>query len=285
MTRPDEPLAEVSRTALGTAALRAHESRRADRLFDDPYAEAFDDTALGVSSPLDGPDGSSAGRRELSPMEQEFYGPIVTRTRFFDDYLTRAAGGCAQVVLLAAGLDTRAFRLTWPAGTRMFELDFPGVLAFKDTVLGSAGAVPRCQRTTVPCDLRTDWAAALTATGFDPAVPTAWLAEGIVIYLSPTEADQLFSRVTGLSAPGSQLSFEHTPAGSWTGTSTGELAQTPAMRELASLWQGGLADEAPGWLSGHGWRHQLHDVTAFAATLQRPELDPGPFDYLTAIRG
>jgi hypothetical protein len=106
----------------------------------------------------------------------------VIRTRFFDDYLTAAiAARCHQVVLLAAGLDTRALRLAWPAGTRVFEIDLPGVLSFKDSVLAAQGAVPRCERIKVPADLCTDWTAALAEAGFDRSTPAAWLAEGLLI--------------------------------------------------------------------------------------------------------
>ncbi|MER6798560.1 SAM-dependent methyltransferase, partial [Amycolatopsis mediterranei] len=181
-----ESLPAVSRTAIGVAALRAYESRRPDRLFDDPYAAAFFEAGRSAL-PGTSPEGPQAG---LGAM---FYPQVVIRTRFYDDYLLGA--GCAQVVLLAAGLDTRAFRLAWPDGTRLFELDLPEVLAFKDEVLGRHGAEPACARVVVPADLREDWAAALREAGFDPAVPTAWLAEGLLMYLTPEEAERLLTTV------------------------------------------------------------------------------------------
>ena len=153
-----ESLSPVSRTAVGVAALRAYESSRPDRLFEDPYAAAF----------------AEAGRAALPRTEDGharlgalMYPQVVVRTRFFDDYLL--GGGCTQVVLLAAGLDARAFRLAWPPGTRLFELDLPEVLAFKDDVLAAHGATPACERVVVPADLREDWATALREAGFDPA--------------------------------------------------------------------------------------------------------------------
>jgi hypothetical protein len=141
MVQPQDPLRGVEKTALGVAMVRARESRREDRLFDDPYAQAFVDAAPGAfpEEPA-----TSEERAALGPMASlgaVFYFHGVIRTRFFDDYLTAAvAAGCSQVVLLAAGLDTRAFRLAWPENTRVFEVDLPDVLAFKETVLTAHGA-------------------------------------------------------------------------------------------------------------------------------------------------
>jgi methyltransferase (TIGR00027 family) len=170
--QPSQPLRGVGKTALGVAVVRARESRREDRLFDDPYAQAFVAAAPGAF-----PDGrpETGGRRAtpgpLASLGAAFYAHAVIRTRFFDDYLTTAAtAGCGQVVLLAAGLDTRAFRLAWPAGTRLFELDPPDVLTFKESVPAACGAVPRCERVTVPADLREDWPRALASSGFLTAV-------------------------------------------------------------------------------------------------------------------
>jgi methyltransferase (TIGR00027 family) len=100
----------------------------------------------------------------LASLGAVFHAHGVIRTRFFDDYLAAAtAAGCRQVMLLAAGLDTRAFRLAWPQRTRVFEVDLPDVLAFKETVLATRNAAPRRERITVPADLREDWMAELTA--------------------------------------------------------------------------------------------------------------------------
>lgn len=140
---------------------------------------------------------------------------VVIRTRFFDDYLLdAAAAGVRQVVLLAAGLDTRAFRLPWPGGVRVFELDLPEVLTFKAQVLARSGAAPCCGRAVLPVDLRTDWRGALLASGHDLGQPTAWLVEGLLIYLTATEAGRLLADITATSAPGSRLAFEHGAAAS-----------------------------------------------------------------------
>jgi hypothetical protein len=84
------------------------------------------------------------------------------------------------VVLLAAGLDTRAFRLTWPDGVRLFELDLPDLVDYKERVLAEQAAVPRCQRTVLRVDLREDWPARLESAGLRPGEPTAWLIEGLL---------------------------------------------------------------------------------------------------------
>lgn len=196
--------AGVGKTALGVAAVRAAESRRADRLFDDPYAEAFLAAAPGAFDIE-----QRAGAGEMASWGAAFSSHAVTRTRFFDDYLLAAtAGGIGQVVLLAAGLDTRAFRLPWPDDVRLFELDLPDVLAFKERVLVERSAVAGCERTAIAVDLRTNWAVPLRRAGLATAEATAWLAEGLLIYLSESEAVTLLDRVGALSAAGSRVAFE-----------------------------------------------------------------------------
>ena len=191
----------MGKTALGVAMVRAGESRRPDRLFDDPYAEGFLVAAPGlfdVEQPA-----APAGAGELASWGAEFSAHAVIRTRFFDDYLLDATrGGVHQVVLLAAGLDTRAYRLRWPDGVPLYELDLAGVLEFKERVLDERAAVPGCQRTSVPVDLRADWTVDLREVGFAAAEPTAWLAEGLLIYLSADEAEKLLSRVSELCPVG-----------------------------------------------------------------------------------
>ena len=149
------------------------------------------------------------------------------RSRFFDEALLGA--GTRQVVLLAAGLDARALRLGWPSGTTVFEVDQPRVLGFKDEVIDSVGGTPTARRVTVPVDLRHDWPAALTAAGFDPRLPTAWLAEGLLPYL-PADAERLlFERVHALSAPGSRIAVEHI------GGIGDRIAADPYLRSLSEL--------------------------------------------------
>lgn len=261
-----ESLPPVARTAVSAASQRAEEHRRPDRLFEDPYAQAFVVAAGGET-------------HVSSALATLFYSHLVVRTRFYDDYL-RAAGR-VQVVLLAAGLDTRAFRLDWPAGTRLFELDMPEVLDFKEQVL--ARETPRCARTTVPTDLRADWANALCTAGFDSDVPTAWLAEGVMVYLSHDHAAGLLTTVSELSAPGSRLAFEHRTRDD----DDGILAHArglPGAEGLTALLKGGLAGNASEWLAGYGWRSRVQDRCALAAAYGRPADDPGGDGFLTAER-
>jgi methyltransferase (TIGR00027 family) len=270
----------VGKTALGMARVRARESRREDRLFDDPFAQAFVDAAPGAfpEERQAGVPGSGA----LRELGAAFSAHAVIRTRFYDDWLAAAAaGGCGQVILLAAGLDTRAFRLGWPAGTRVFEVDLPDVVAFKEAVLARCGAAPRCERVTVAADLRGDWAAELVAAGFDRARPAAWLAEGLIIYLTAGEAGRLLSVVSELSSPGGQLAFEHHPAGA--DAATARARQLPAMRPYTSLWKGGLGD-APGWLTGHGWQPRFHELAMLGRSYRRPVPGPARSGFLTAAR-
>jgi methyltransferase (TIGR00027 family) len=278
----------VGKTAIGVARVRAQESQREDRLFDDPYAQAFVDAAPGafrdeIKAAEREARGHQAGElatsSSLSSLGAAFYSHAVIRTRFYDDFL--AAADCRQVVLLAAGLDARAFRLAWPAGTRVFELDLPDVLAFKDAVLAAGGAEPGCERVTVPADLRRDWPARLAAAGFDRTRPAAWLAEGLVIYLTAGETARMLTAVTELSGPGGQLAFEHNPAGR--DALTARARRLPSMAQYTSLWKGGLGD-APGWLAGHGWRPRFHPLAALARSYRRPVPGSARSGFLTAVR-
>jgi methyltransferase (TIGR00027 family) len=267
-----ESLPAVSVTAVGVAALRAYESRRPDRLFDDPYAAAFH--AAGSSllpvAPGEAPQGGLGAL---------FAHQVAIRTRFYDDYLL--AAGCTQVVVLAAGLDARAFRLAWPPGVRLFELDLPEVLAFKNEVLAGQDAVPSCERVVVPADLRDDWAAALRAAGFDPGTPTAWLAEGLLVYLSREEAEKLLTTVTELSAPGSRVSFEHRMAET-RNRLLRRAEATPGAERVTRLWHGGLGDRAPEWLRGHGWEPTVVSHAELAVKYDRPG-DETLDGFLTAV--
>lgn len=284
--RQREPLRGVSRTALGMARVRAHESRREDRLFDDPYAQVFLEAAPGAFADerRAGAEfaAGAAGTTSAASLGGMFAFHGAIRTRFFDDYLIAAANECRQVVLLAAGLDTRAFRLAWPAGTRVFELDLPEVLDFKEPVLSGHHAVPRGERTVVRADLRADWPAELLGAGFDPAVPAAWLAEGLLVYLTPDEAGRLVTSVGGLSAPGSRLSFEHSPVAE--SPLLSRARRTPGMEAYAALWKGGLGEDAPDRLTRLGWRPRFHDVAALAASYGRPTARGTVSGFLTAVR-
>ena len=267
----------VQRTAVGVARVRAAESRREDRLFADPYARAFVQAATGARS-----QGEHAAPRERSAGGAALAARIVLRTRFFDDYLLRAtAAGCRQIVLLAAGLDTRAFRLAWPEGTRVFELDLPPVVAFKERVLREEGAVPTCERSVLTADLREDWGTALRAAGFDPAARTAWLVEGLLIYLEAEQAEALLSTLTGLSTAGSLLSLTEGRA------PVRLIAENGADRRfqpLTDLWKGGLGEPATDWLPRHGWQVTVHGKTELEQAYGRPMPDASSEGFLVAER-
>jgi methyltransferase (TIGR00027 family) len=273
-----EPLRGVGKTALGVARVRAEENRRADRLFDDPYAQAFMDAAPGA---FDKEERAAPGGG-LASLGAAFYVHGVVRTKFFDDYLlATCASGCRQVVLLAAGLDARAFRLPWPEDVRLFEIDLPEVLAFKEEVLAGQRAVPRCERVVVPADLSGEWPLELTKAGFRPDERTAWLAEGLLVYLSGDEAARLLGAVGWLSAPGSRLSFEH---GAIVDASLLVRARAiPSMDRYAALWKGGLGEDAAGWLNHHGWHVQTHDLASVAASYGRRTPDSSGGGFLTAV--
>jgi methyltransferase (TIGR00027 family) len=277
-----EPLRGVAKTALGAAVVRAHETSRQDRLFDDPYAQRFVDAAPGAFPEEPASADDRAALDPLAPLGEVFYFHAVIRTRFYDDYLlSAAASGSRQAVLLAAGLDTRALRLPWPSGMRVFELDLPEVCGFKEAVLAGCGTTA-CERAVVPVDLRGQWGDELLAAGLDRAAPTAWLAEGLLIYLTADEAARLLTNIGQLSAPGSRLAFEH-----------GDIASSalltrarglPTMGEYTSLWRGGLGQDAPGWLSRHGWRPTPHDRAEVAACYGRAMPAASGGGFVTAVR-
>jgi methyltransferase (TIGR00027 family) len=270
--------AGVGKTALGVAMVRAQESRRGDRLFDDPYAAAFLDAAPGV---FDTEQRAAAAAGGTASWGAAFSSHVVIRTRFYDDYLLDAAGdGLRQGVLLAAGLDTRAYRLAWPDGLRLFELDLPGVLRFKDAVLAGQRAVARCQRLAVPVDLRGDWTVALSGAGFRPGDPTVWLVEGLFIYLSADEAARLLTTISELSATGSRLAFENEDLD--TDAMRAQARKTPAMAEYAAMWKSGLPD-ARAWLADHGWQPTVHDRRAVAAEYGRGVGGRSTGGFLTAV--
>ncbi|MFC9424898.1 SAM-dependent methyltransferase [Streptomyces sp. NPDC056987] len=197
----------VGRTALMVAAARAVETHRPDSLVRDELAEQFVRAAPASAGwPVRPDQVPGDGADPLWDRLGRYFG---LRTRVLDDHLLRsAAAGVRQVVLLGAGLDSRAFRLGWPPGCVVHEIDTAAVLAFKQAVLDRSGAVPAADRRPLAADLRHDWADALTGAGFDPAVPTAWLAEGLLLYLPAAAERRLMATVARLSAAGSTLAYE-----------------------------------------------------------------------------
>ncbi|WNI18765.1 SAM-dependent methyltransferase [Actinacidiphila sp. ITFR-21] len=197
--------AGVGRTALLVAHARALEARRPDPLVVDPYAEHFVRAAPGSADWPRDPSQVVPG----DPVWDRLAGYFALRTRVLDAHLLDAAeAGARQVVLLGAGLDSRAHRLPWPPGTTVWELDRPDVLAFKQHVLNELSAAPLADRRTVPADLRADWTTALRRAGLDTAQPTAWLAEGVFLYLPAETELRVATALDSLSAAGSTLAYE-----------------------------------------------------------------------------
>jgi methyltransferase (TIGR00027 family) len=269
-----EALDAVNWTGVRVARVRAAETARQDRLFDDPLAAQL---AAAFGEP---PDAAAPGDNGSSPVRRMLRDQVIIRTRFYDDYLIEATrAGCTQVGLLGAGLDTRAYRLPWPHRTRLFELDVGAVLTRKDEILSQA-TMPRCERITVPIDLRADWPAALRASGFRPAEQTAWLAEGLLIYLDADEADGLLTSVDLLSVAGSRLATE---------TARGAMPQADGgvplrPSDVRRLWRGGLGEDLGGWLQKRGWSSQVDPVDDVAAGYGRALEQPVPSGFVTAVK-
>jgi methyltransferase (TIGR00027 family) len=253
----------VGATALGVAAGRAVETAGANPLIRDEFARILVSSAGPAWAQLADPelawlDGDPQGQR-AHRLGIDYQ---AVRTHFFDEYFANAvSAGIRQVVILAAGLDSRAYRLSWPAGTAVYEIDQPKVLEFKTGILQSHGAVAAASRRPVPVDLRDDWPAALTAAGFDRTQPTAWLAEGLLSYLPSDAQDRLFEKFTTLSAPGSQVAVEVFGMNSKSNTQRWQR-----MRERLGLDVNVQAltyhepdrSDAIQWLADHGW--QVHGV-------------------------
>ena len=272
----------VGSTAVMVAAARAAETAKADPLISDPYAKLLvagagtgiwefmlDDT---IPAKLADSDPEAAAIFEYM---QSYQG---VRTHFFDAFFADAVGvaGIRQVVILASGLDSRAYRLDWPSGTTVFEIDQPKVLEYKAATLAAHAAVPSAQRHEVPVDLRNDWPSALRDAGFDPALPTAWLAEGLLMYLPSAAQDRLFEQLTELSAAGSRVAVES--AGRHAPQRRAEMRERfERVAEQLGIPHGpgsfpdvsdltyddpDRADVAD-WLNAHGWRataEPSHDV-------------------------
>lgn len=277
----------VGATATAVAASRAVTSRGPDPLLDDPYAGLLVE-AVGV------PHFVALARGETD-FPDDMRANIAVRTRFFDDVLTDAtAAGVRQVVILASGLDTRAYRLPWPAGTTVFELDQPSVIEFKTRVLTEAGVTAAANRVAVGVDLRDDWPTALRDNGFDASAPTAWIAEGLLVYLPPEAQDRLLDHITALSAAGSVLATEHMDPKALTGEWAKELSARSRRHgsdiDLSALFYAGPRTAAGDHLRERGWQVTvLPTDQAYAAHGFDPPADDliamvGDSGYLTAQR-
>ena len=245
----------VERTALLTAALRAAETKRADRLYEDPHAA---DLAGDI-----GPELLAEVRHATFPPGRERTVPSTPdynaiRTRFFDDYLQEAAEdpGMTQIVLAPAGMDSRAYRLNWPDRVRWFEVDRPAVLAYKDERFGAAK--PRTDHRKVAVDLTSPgWEACLQAAGYDPTVPSTWLLEGLLYYIPEPDAHRILERVAAISAPGSRIAADIVNSAALT---------LPHMRDLLDVFAGWGCP----WLFGTDEPEELFDRYGFDVRATQP---------------
>jgi methyltransferase (TIGR00027 family) len=264
----------VGTTAVMVAAARAVETERPDALIRDPHAKLLVTNSGAnvlwkamldpeVASKVEAIDGDAAA----SVQHMRSYQAV--RTKFFDTYFNDAVGdGIRQIVILASGLDSRAYRLDWPAGTIVYEIDQPKVLAYKSTTLAENGVTPAADRREVPIDLRQDWPAALRAAGFDPAAPTAWLAEGLLMYLPAEAQDKLFTQIGELSPAGSRIAAETPPLHGEERrqqmrerfkkvTDALGFEQTVDIQEL--IYHDEHRAPLAGWLNDRGWRASVQN--------------------------
>jgi methyltransferase (TIGR00027 family) len=293
----------VGATATGVAVGRALASRGRDPLINDPFAEPlvravgvdfFTRLASGELNPAAVDDGAEFGMARMTDM-------MAVRTRFFDDFFLTAAGaGIRQAVILASGLDARAYRLPWPAGTTVYEIDQPTVIEFKTRTLQDMGAAPTADRRAVAIDLRHDWPAALRKAGLDPAQPTVWSAEGLLAFLPPEAQDRLLDNITALSSPGSRLASEN---------ASGRGDAIALMRdrmheaidrwrehgfdvEMTDLWYAGDRNDVAEYLAARGWDSastRVADLYAANGLALPPREDAAAetfdsFAYVTATR-
>lgn len=259
----------VAGTALLVAAIRARETRREDPLFIDPFADK-----------LAGAAGREALEAALEASGEQSTVQIVVRTRFWDEALLRATRTARQVVIVAAGMDARAYRLDWPDAVTVYELDQPAVIEAKGRLL--SGDSPRTSRVVVGVDLADDWPPALTSAGFDPDAPSVWLMEGLLQYLDEAEVRALFARVDALSAPGSVLLYEVV------GTALLESPfMVPVLESMAaqgSPWLFG--SDTPGELAEqHGWSAVVTDIAVPGDAWGRWFAPAVPMDVVGVPRG
>ncbi|MBV9320565.1 MAG: class I SAM-dependent methyltransferase [Mycobacterium sp.] len=282
----------VGATALGVAAARAAETESENPLIHDPYARVFLDAAgEGMWNWFSAP--------ELPPeiVEEEPDLPLrmrsmvnymASRTAFFDRFFLDATNaGVRQVVILAAGLDSRAWRLPWPDGTTVYELDQPKVLEFKSSTLRQRGDEPTANLVDVPVDLRHDWPEALRRAGFDASAPSVWSAEGLLPFLPAAAQELLFERVQALSAAGSRIAVEAPGPGFMDPDARAkQREQMQRVRDLAAklgeqrdipdvqdLWYFEEREDVGDWLRRHGWKVSVVPAEELMASYDRPPAD------------
>jgi methyltransferase (TIGR00027 family) len=265
----DDTKQAIAATGLLAAAVRAEESKRDAPLFDDPFAERL---------------AGDEGRRLLADAVAttgQTPAEIDIRTRFFDEALLDARrDGVSQLVLVAAGMDARAYRLPWPADTTVYEVDQPQVISAKDQRL--AGEQPRCRRVAVGIDLSDDWPEALRSYGFDASTRTVWLVEGLLQYIDEPAVDTLFARIDTLSATGSVVLYN--VVGETLLLSPFLQATLEFMRRLGAPWVFG-SDTPAALVESRGWTASVTDVAEIGSRWHRWEHPVVPMDVPGAPRG
>jgi methyltransferase (TIGR00027 family) len=293
----------VGATATMVAAARAMATTADNALINDPFAaplvravgvDFFTRLVTGELRPEDlDTDSESVGMQRMTDN-------MAVRTKFFDEFFLAATdAGVRQAVILASGLDSRAYRLAWPAGTTVYEIDQPDVIEFKTRALADLGAEPTANRRTVAMDLRYDWPSALIEEGFDPNQPTAWSAEGLLGYLPPDAQDRLLDTITELSAPGSRVAVESVP----NIDAADHQKAMERMRQASERWRYhgfdldfgelvylGDRNEAWSYLGDHGWQLSRSSVRELFAGNGLPPLpdddeDAGNFGELQYVSG
>ncbi|MGN7781966.1 class I SAM-dependent methyltransferase [Mycolicibacterium sp. 22603] len=275
----------VGATATMVAAGRAIASAAENPLIDDPFAAPLV-RAVGIPAftmMVDGAVDLAQIAPESASQVRSNIDEMAVRTKFFDDYFMAAGeSGVRQAVILAAGLDARAYRLPWADGTTVYEVDQPAVIDFKTRTLADFGATPTAQRRTVPVDLRDDWPAAMRAAGLDPDQPTAWCAEGLLIYLPPEAQDRLFDNIHALSAPGSTVATEFVPGMKDFDPEKARAAAATFSKlglemDMPSLVYRGERTSAADYLRARGWQMtQTPRAELFAKYgLAKPDLGTG----------
>ncbi len=284
-------VSSVGYTALLVAGWRALHALAPHPLVRDEYAKDF---VAASQDPYLADVLANPGTSEDETAFPRLYG---VQTRFFDEFFESASdAGIRQAVIVAAGLDTRAYRLEWLDGTTVFEIDLPKVLEFKAQVLGQQGAEPKAHRSEVAADLRTDWSRELEAAGFDTEIPSAWSVEGILPYLTDDAQNTLFTRISGLSAPGSRIAVG--ALGSRLDREQLEALETdhPGVNMSGDVDFSALtyepASEPAEWLAAHGWavepvRNTLDLQAGYSMTPPDVDVKIDSFrhsQYITATR-
>ncbi len=278
----------VGATALGVAAARAAETESEGALIRDPFARVFLNAAgEGMWNWFAAPNlpaQIAEAEPDLKPRMQRMVDYMASRTAFFDNFFLDATrAGVRQVVILAAGLDSRAWRLPWPDGVTVYELDQPRVLEWKLATLRDNGAEPACNLVSVPVDLRHDWPAALQEAGFDSSAPSVWSAEGLLPFLPAAAQELLFERVEALGAVGSRIAVE-APGPDFLDEAArakqretmqrvrdlmAELEPERDIPDVQDLWYFEEREDVGGWLRRHGWEVTVTQAEELMASYDR----------------